>query len=81
MIFCSEWYNIFIFKNCNYIFEIYLYLYLILIFFSLKLFFEVLREFVIFVKRIIGFEVVNLKIVDRVVLESSLIFESKKLGF
>lgn len=47
----------------------------------MKLFFEVLREFVIFVKRIIGFEVVNLKIVDGVVLESSLIFESKKLGF
>lgn len=73
---------IFLFLKIVIIFlEIYLYLYLILIFFSFKLFFEVLREFVIFVKRIIGFEVVNLKIVDGVVLESSLIFESKKLGF
>lgn len=56
-------------------------MYLTLIFFSLKLSPEALRESVIFAKRITGPEAVNLKIVDGVASESSLISESKKLGF
>lgn len=52
-----------------------------MIFFSFKLSPEALRESVIFGKRITGPEAVNLKIVDGVASESSLISESKKLGF
>lgn len=50
-------------------------------FLHLKLSPEALRESVIFAKRITGPEAVNLKIVDGVASESSLISESKKLGF
>lgn len=41
----------------------------------------VLWELIIFVKRIIGLEVVWLKMVDVIVVELDLIFKSKSVGF
>lgn len=42
---------------------------------------EVLWELIIFVKKIIGLEVVWLKMVDVIVVELDLIFKSKSVGF
>lgn len=49
--------------------------------FRYKMNVEVLWELVIFVKRIIGLEVVWLKMVDVIVVELDLIFKSKSVGF
>lgn len=49
--------------------------------FRYKMNVEVLWELIIFVKRIIGFEVVWLKMVDVIVVELDLIFKSKSVGF
>lgn len=49
--------------------------------FRYKMNVEVLWELIIFVKRIIGLEVVWLKMVDVIVVEFDLIFKSKSVGF
>lgn len=49
--------------------------------FRYKMNVEVLWELIIFVKRIIGLEVVWLKMVDVIVVELDLIFKSKSVGF
>lgn len=49
--------------------------------FRYKINVEVLWELIIFVKRIIGLEVVWLKMVDVIVVELDLIFKSKSVGF
>lgn len=49
--------------------------------FRYKMNVEVLWELIIFVKRIIGLEVVLLKMVDVIVVELDLIFKSKSVGF
>lgn len=49
--------------------------------FRYKMNVEVLWELIIYVKRIIGLEVVWLKMVDVIVVELDLIFKSKSVGF
>lgn len=49
--------------------------------FRYKMNVEVLWELIIFVKRIIGLDVVWLKMVDVIVVELDLIFKSKSVGF
>lgn len=49
--------------------------------FRYKMNVEVLWELIIFVKRIIGLEVVWLKMVDVIVVELDLMFKSKSVGF
>lgn len=49
--------------------------------FRYKMNVEVLWELIIFVKKIIGLEVVWLKMVDVIVVELDLIFKSKSVGF
>lgn len=49
--------------------------------FRYKMNVEVLWELIIFVKRIIGLEVVWIKMVDVIVVELDLIFKSKSVGF